>query len=198
MLKTNVKSCIEKILKKAKRNFTYTNDYNKIYIKENNAIIINPHYCYIMNPDKIKNIDPGFIASEKEKKLCKCIVDNGYKKLLKDKKDSVASVTINYKQMLELKKQPKINKYGLKYISLESEKYLININIDNLLNCFRILQNEKLTLYLFNNNSYYKNWYDKDTNKKIICDPFFIESENNIFVGSPLTPVNAYVKTSAA
>ena len=150
MLKTNVNRCIEKILKKAKRNFTYTNDYNKIYIKGNNAIIINPHYCYIMNQDKIKSVDPGFIASEKEKNLCKCIVEKKKKKVIPDGKPA-DKITINYRDALELKHKEMVNKYGLNYVKLEGNNKVIFIVLENLLHAFRIFQNEELTLQIFNN-----------------------------------------------
>ena len=149
MLKTNKTRCIEKILKKGKKDNNTVNSYDKIFIDNNTAIIINPHFCYIMDISKIEKVNKNFIASEKEKNLCKIISDKGYKKLLKDFSAAVDKITITYKQAQEMKKETKTNKWGGEYVRIECSETVINIKLENLLNCFRIFQDEKLTLYIY-------------------------------------------------
>lgn len=199
MLKTNKTRCIEKILKKGKKDNNTVNSYDKIFIDNNAAIIINPHFCYIMDLSKIEKVNQNFIASEKEKNLCKIISDKGYKKLLKDFSATIDKITITYKQAQEMKKEIKINKWGGEYIRIECNKTVINIKLENLLDCFRIFQNEELTLNIYNTNfPYRQNWYDNKTNKLLSCSPYIIESNNNYFVAAPYGPTDSYKKESAA
>ena len=199
MLKTNKTRCIEKILKKGKKENNSVNSYDKIFIDNNTAIIINPHFCYIMDISKIEKVNKNFIASEKEKNLCKIISDKGYKKLLKDFSAAVDKITITYKQAQEMKKEIKINKWGGEYVRIECNEIVINIKLENLLDCFRIFQNEELTLNIYKTNfPSRRNWHDNKTNKLISCSPYIIESNNNYFVAAPYGPTDSYKKESAA
>ena len=197
MLKTNIKSCIEKIIKKNCRGSW--EDFKYIYFVDNKAVFFNQHILYEIDVNKVKNINPDFIASEKQYNCTKRIYDKSYKRVISDINKSYDKITITYKEALKLKEKQKANSYGLKYIRLESEKMVINIVLNNLLDCFRIFQNEVLTIHLFeSNSSFSKKWYDNQSNKKVSIAPYVIESENNIFVAAPLMAINAHEEIAAA
>lgn len=198
MLHTNIKSCIEKILKKNKRESSWT-DFHYIYFTDNKAVFFNGHILYEIEKSKVQNIiNPVFIANDKQFNTTKRIYTGDYKKVIKNTNEACDSITITYKQALSLKTQQKENSYGLKYVKLESEKMVINIVLNNLLDCFRIFQDESLTLYLYKSNINNNKWYDNETNKELTISPYIIRSNNNIFVGAPLCPVNAYKKEEVA
>lgn len=185
MLKTDTKKIIERILKKAEKEFSYNKSYSKIYIENENAIIINPHFCYILPKEKINNIDPAFIVSDKEKYLCNIIADKGFLKVFPTK-NPVDTITLNYKDVLKLKNQQLQNKYGLKYVRIESSKKIIYIVLDNLINAFKILQENFLTMRIYENNNYFKNLNPHENKKEIIFSPYTIENKNYKFCACPV------------
>ena len=182
--RANVAKTIERMLKKL------TRQWNQIHMVDGDkAVILSPHYVYIIDPEKTRDVNDAWIATPKEDAHNAYIKERRWEKIMPDESLKLTNIVVEYS---ELRKMPTIEtKYNSKLVKLAADGNVIYILLENLINAFQILQESELTINLYKSKySFARPRIDPATGMEMNLNPFTIQANNNTFLCAPCIGAN--------